>query len=351
MAGSTASEIEERTNLRPYTREMLEALMTDLGYRSFHGRQLHEWIWRKGLDDFSHATNLPASLRDLLSSEYKIERASVEEVVKSADGTIKVLFNMAGGTAVEGVLIPSSARVTACISSQAGCPLGCTFCATGLAGFSRNLNFCEIYDQAWLLNSMAIEQFGRNISNIVLMGMGEPLLNPDAVIEAVKMISDSSGMSMSPGRITVSTVGIPEGIITIAEKLPEVVLALSLHTVDERIRSELMPVNKIYPLKDVSQALQRYHSITGNRISIEYLLLYRLNDNKDDALALAAWCRSFPVKVNLIPYNPTGKKYRNSESAEIFKEILEGKNMVVTIRRSRGGDIDAACGQLASKRS
>lgn len=241
--------------------------------------------------------------------------------------------------------------MTACISSQVGCALRCSFCATGLSGFFRDLTPGEIYDQAKEINEDAIKRYGNHLSNIVLMGMGEPLLNFDSVLRAVNMITAEEGMGMSAKRITISTVGIPEGIARMAKELPAVHLAVSLHTVNDHLRSNLMPINQKFDLEILKASLKEYHKVTENRFSIEYLLLEGVNDSKSAANELAAWCRSFPVKINLIPYNNTETVYKNSPAAEMFKNVLEEKNMVVNIRRSRGEDIDAACGQLASKKS
>lgn len=338
-----------RIDLRNAGRKQLEEIAITCGHRPFNGRQLYEWIWKKNLTDFSDATNLPAALRAMLSERYVLNRAVVDRLAESVDGTIKFAFRLHDGNMVEGVLIPLGNRMTACISSQAGCALACSFCATGLGGYKRNLTAGEIYDQAWLINDDAMRRYGHHLSNIVLMGMGEPLLNFEAVKEAVIMVVSEDGMAMSPRRITISTVGIPDGIRAVAQELPMVKLAVSLHTVNDHLRSNLIPVNRKHSLSDVKAALVDYHAATGNRFSIEYLLLDGVNDSRSAALELAAWCRSFPVKINIIPYNKTGQPFTSSPAADMFKTVLEEKNMVVTIRRSRGDDIDAACGQLISK--
>ncbi len=348
-AGENTSLDGAVSDLRSADKVRLEQLVVALGFRSFQGRQLHEWIWKRNLSAFSMAGNLPKLLREQLEASYTLHKAVPMRFAESRDGTVKLLFQLHDGNRIEGVLIPSGQRMTACISSQVGCALGCSFCATGQSGFRRDLSPGEMYDQVWEINDEAIKRHGHRLSNIVLMGMGEPLLNFDAVKDAVAMITSSEGMGMSPSRITISTVGIPEGIRRMADELPAIHLAVSLHTVNDHLRSNLIPVNRKHGLAILREALIRYHEITGNRFSIEYLLLEGVNDSRSAALALAAWCRSFPVKINLIPYNRTGMQFRNSSAAESFKHVLDEKNMVVTIRRSRGQDIDAACGQLADR--
>lgn len=338
------------TDIRYATVKELEELAVQSGFRAYNGRQLFDWIWKKGIKDFHDAANLPKSFRDKLSENYTINRAMPIDSVKSRDGTEKIIFELFDDNIVEGVLIPARGRVTACISSQAGCALGCTFCATGHGGFHRNLSAGEIYDQAWSVNEIAKSKLSNHLSNIVFMGMGEPLLNYEAVEKAINMLTSSSGMNMSPKRITVSTIGIPDGIIKIANSLPKVNLAVSLHTVNDHLRSNLAPINKKYNLNTIKEALKQYHEISGNRISIEYLILEGVNDSRTAALNLAAWCRSFPVKINIIQYNRINAgNFKSSSSVDMFKAVLEEKNMVVTIRNSRGNDIDAACGQLINR--
>lgn len=348
--GQDSATGTQKNDLRSLDKQQLEALAVESGYKAFNGRQLFEWIWKRNLSDFADASNLPAAFREKLKMQYVLNKAVVSRVAESSDGTVKIAFSLHDGYLVEGVLIPSGTRMTACVSSQAGCALNCSFCATGQGGFFRNLTSGEIYDQAWLLSDEAEKRYGHSLSNIVMMGMGEPLLNYDAVKHSVDMIISEEGMAMSPRRITISTVGIPDGINRLAEDFPAVHLAVSLHTVNNHLRSNLIPVNRKHSLDDIKSALIDYHKTTGNRFSIEYLMLEGVNDSRRAALELAGWCRSFPVKVNLIPYNRTDQHYKTSRSTEMFRDALEEKNMVVNIRRSRGSDIDAACGQLVNRK-
>ena len=253
---------------------------------------------------------------------------------------------------VEGVLIPSDGRTTACISCQAGCPLACSFCATGQLGFNRNLSFHEIYDQVVLLNMQSKRLFGSSLTNIVYMGMGEPLLNYDQVLRSVEKITSETGLGISPQRITISSVGIPKMIMKMADDNVKFHFALSLHAANNEKRSRIIPVNKKYPLEELTEALKYYHQKTKKRFTIEYILFNDFNDGIQDARELAVFCKSFPVKINLIEYNSTQNTlFRKSQKARViaFKEFLETKNLVVNTRKSRGEDIAAACGQLALK--
>jgi 23S rRNA (adenine2503-C2)-methyltransferase len=250
------------------------------------------------------------------------------------------------------VFIPAKQRVTVCISSQVGCPLGCSFCATAAMGFIRNLHAYEIYQQVSLAYQLAQERHNVRLSNIVIMGMGEPLLNFDNVSQAVQLITSPQGLEMSPSRITLSTAGIPDAVKQLADSNLNIQLAISLHSADPRIRQELMPIAKTHSLQELSQAIQYYHSKTQERITLEYLLLDNINDSVSDAEKLARFCRPFPVKINLIEYNPNPfTAYRQSSEGRLadFIACLESKNMLVQVRRSRGKDIDAACGQLVGK--
>jgi len=252
---------------------------------------------------------------------------------------------------IEGVLIPSGKRNTACISTQVGCKINCTFCATGQLGYKRNLMYTEIYDQVIILNELALQKTGRSLSNIVMMGMGEPLLNYDSVKQAINYITGKVGLGMSPSRLTVSTVGIPEMIVKLADEQIKYNLALSLHSADNNKRKQLIPIAKKYSLNDLIVSLKYFYEHTHNRIIIEYLLLGDINDSTEDAEKLAKFCKNFPVKINLIGYNQViGLNFKKSSETNIkkFKELLEAKNLIVNYRRSRGDDINAACGQLAA---
>jgi 23S rRNA (adenine2503-C2)-methyltransferase len=252
----------------------------------------------------------------------------------------------------EGVLIPSDGRTTACISSQVGCPLNCSFCATGQLGYKRNLEFSEIYDQVVLLNKISEEVFKTALSNIVYMGMGEPLLNYGNIIQSLKKITAEEGLGISPQRITMSSVGIPEMIRKMGDDNLKIHFALSLHAADNEKRNKIIPLNKKFPIEHLTEALIYYHKKTKKRFTIEYILFDNFNDTIQDAQELARFCRSFPVKINLIEYNETNNTSFHKSRADkmiAFKEFLDKKNLVVNIRKSRGEDIAAACGQLALK--
>lgn len=341
---------KKKKDIRSYDLPRLTDYFSTIGAKPFHAKQLYNWLWVKGCSSFDAMTNLSTEVRQILNKQFSIEKAIPYQTVSSKDGTIKVQFRFHDEVMAEGVLIPSGKRMTACISSQAGCALGCKFCATGDLGFIRNLSTAEIIDQVHHLNALAEKHYEHHLTNIVFMGMGEPLLNYDAVVEAVNIITDPSIIGMSPKRITISTVGIPQAIEKLADDLPTVKLAISLHSADNDLRNYLIPVNKKYDLHQLTVALQRYHRKTGNRISIEYLLLNNINDTRNDAELLTEWTKSFPVKINLIPYNPVpGKNFTTSSNIEDFKSRLENKNLVVNVRVSRGNDIDAACGQLINR--
>jgi 23S rRNA (adenine2503-C2)-methyltransferase len=288
-------------------------------------------------------------------------QTKIDTEVVSSDKTIKFLFGLFDGEQIEGVLIPSQGRVTACLSSQVGCPLKCAFCATGMLGFTRHLRFWEIIDQYILMNRRAAEVFGTHISNIVLMGMGEPLLNYDNVWKAVEILTSPDGNELSPSRITLSTVGITEKIKKLADHGFKANLAVSLHSADHLKRSRLIPVNETNALQDLQEALRYYVEKTKQRITIEYLLLHNINDSLEDAEKLCRFCKAFPVKINIIEYNaiclsdvapqPNYQFYPSTpEKKTAFTAHLESKNLIVNVRQSRGKDIAAACGQLARNR-
>ena len=329
--------------------ELKEKLEIKQGYRI---KQIFEWLWKKDNDSFDDFTNLPKELREKLKEKYYIPKLEVTEIKEASDGTQKIAFTLSDNKIIEGVLIPSGNRVTACISSQVGCNVGCKFCATGKMGFFRNLSTGEIVFQVKKLNKLSEEFYGHKLTNIVFMGMGEPLLNYNNVIRASEIITKPEGIGMSPKRITLSTVGITDKIIQMAKDNVKFNLAVSLHSANEIIRTNLIPINKTHNLKKLQRAIFFFHKQTSNRITIEYLLMKNVNDNIEDAKELAVFCKAFPCKINLIEYNPVeGIPYQKPDNIKIeaFKALLESKNLIVNIRRSRGKDIDAACGQLATK--
>jgi 23S rRNA (adenine2503-C2)-methyltransferase len=318
----------------------------------FRAKQISEWVWKKNVDAFEQMSNLSLSLRASLVQTYSIFKPEIASQQQSKDGTLKLTLQLEDNHLIEMVLIPARERVTVCISLQVGCALGCAFCATGEMGFIRNLEMYEIYEQVVLARKLAQQKYNQSLSNIVMMGMGEPLLNFDNVYGAIVWMTSANGMAMSPARITLSTVGIAQGIKAWADKQTGVQLAVSLHSANNTKRQHLMPVTKTNSLASLSQALVYYHQTTRQRITLEYLLLADVNDSLQDAQQLALFCKRFPVKINLIAYNPSShSRFRASskERTEAFSAFLESKNMLVQMRQSRGKDIDAACGQLVTQ--
>lgn len=338
-------------DIRDISLAEIQQFLLENGEKPFRAKQIREWLWKKGIRNFDEMSNLSVALRDKLKAHFTFKTTSIKDEIESTDQTIKFLFQLHDGELIEGVLIPSQNRVTACLSSQAGCPLGCIFCATGSMGFKRNLHYAEIFDQFNLMNEKSVINFGREISNIVYMGMGEPLLNYENVMTSVDILTSPDGKALSPSRITLSTVGIVKGIRQLAHDRFKPGLAVSLHSADETVRRKLIPAAKNNSLEDLRKALEYFVEKSNERITFEYLLLQGINDSIKDAEKLAVYCRAFPVKINLIEYNNTGTGLQGSskENIEIFSEFLKAKNMIVNIRRSKGQDISAACGQLVRK--
>jgi 23S rRNA (adenine2503-C2)-methyltransferase len=330
----------------------IKTALEEWGEKPFRAKQIYEWLWKKGARAFGDMTNLSKALREKLNEHFVILPVEIHARQMSMDGTVKCAFKLHDGHLVEGVLIPAGDRMTACISSQVGCSLSCTFCATGFLKRERNLEASEIYDQVLLINQMAEETYERHLSNIVFMGMGEPLLNYKNVVEGINHITGEHGLGMSPQRITVSTAGIAKMIKKLAEDQPRVNLALSLHNAINEKRSEIMPINDTNNLDDLAEALEYWVDETGIRPTLEYCVINDVNDEPTEAEALVHFARKFPSKINLIEYNPIDlAPYEASpvEKLERFKSYLESKRLIVNVRRSRGKDIDAACGQLANK--
>jgi 23S rRNA (adenine2503-C2)-methyltransferase len=342
-----------KEDIRKKTKAELKAFFEQQGRKAFRAKQVFEWIWQKGAVSFDEMTNLSKADRELLGEYFVINSLSLKDEQRSRDGTIKCAFELHDGHLIESVLIPSAKRFTACISTQVGCQLNCSFCATARIPFKRNLEVGEIFDQVIYLNKLAERNYQGHLTNIVYMGMGEPLNNYENLIGSANIISSEEGLNYSPRRITVSTVGVPGKIKQLVNDNARFNLGVSLHTAIDEKRDKIIPVNKKYNLDQLKDALIYYHNKTGNRIIFEYLMLGGFNDSQRDAQALADYCRNFPVKVNLIEYNPIeGEQFQKStdQKMEAFKKFLESRNMVVTIRRSRGSDIDGACGQLAGKK-
>lgn len=315
-------------------------------------RQIFQWLWTKQISSFEEFTNLPKSLRQELNTRFYLPTLIIKRKQTAKDGTIKIAFELADEKIIEGVLIPEGNRVTACISSQVGCNVGCHFCATGKMGFLRNLSAGEIIFQVKKLNAIAKENYKNHLSNIVFMGMGEPLLNYQNVVRASTILTSKEGLAMSPQRITLSTVGIADKIVKLANENVKFNLAVSLHTASDKIRNTLIPINKSFPLPKLQEAIKYFHTKTGNRVTLEYLLMKNINDSEKDARMLTEFTKAFPCKINVIEYNPVeGFPFQRPEKERFdrFVSYLKSKNLIVMIRRSRGKDIDAACGQLATK--
>jgi len=330
----------------------IQQFVQSKGESAFRAKQIWEWLWKKNVSDFAAMSNLSAKLRTELAQSFSLYKLQIEEEHVSKDKSSKLALKLFDNQKIEMVFIPAKQRVTVCISSQVGCPLGCSFCATAAMGFVRNLQTYEIYQQVSLAQQLAQERYNVRLSNIVIMGMGEPLLNFDNVSQAIQLITSPQGLEMSPSRITLSSVGIPDGIKCLADSNLNVHLAISLHSADQRKRQELMPIAKTHSLQELSQAIQYYHRNTQQRITLEYVLLDDINDQVKDAEKLAVFCRQFPIKINIIEYNSNSfSNYRQASEDRLadFVAYLESKNMLVQIRRSRGKDIAAACGQLVNK--
>lgn len=348
----------QKPDIRQVSREELVRFFNQHHEKSFRGEQTYQWLWQKTCSSFDEMTNLSKPIRQLIADNYSFHIAEPGITKKSIDGTIKVGFQLHDGLLVEGVLIPGDGRYTACISSQVGCALGCHFCATGGMGFKRNLSYGEIFDQVVQLSKLAgnnqlpgTDPNARPLSNIVFMGMGEPFLNYSNVAESIEKLTGKEGLGMSPQRITVSSVGIPVMIKQMADDNPKYHFALSLHAATDNKRNQLIPYNLNHPLGVLIEALKYYSLKTKKRFTIEYILFGNLNDSLADARDLALFCKNFPVKINIIEYNPvsnTGYRPSDPEKMKAFTDYLEKCNLVVNIRRSRGRDIDAACGQLAA---
>ena len=322
------------------------------GEPTFRAKQIQEWLWKKGVTDFEQMTNLSAKLRQLLSQHFVIRPVALDKQQQSADGTIKSAFRLYDGNLIEGVLIPAADRMTACVSSQVGCSLTCKFCATGYMERKRNLDAAEIYDQVVAIRHQAETLYQQPLTNIVYMGMGEPLLNYASVLESIGYITSPEGLNMAPKRITVSTAGIAKMIKKLADDDVKFNLALSLHAANDEKRNQIMPINESNSLDNLKEALQYFYKKTGTRLTYEYIAFNKFNDTLQDARELLEFTKHVPCKVNIIEYNPIKEadfKNTTEDSLSKFANFLEQKGVIVNVRRSRGKDIDAACGQLANK--
>jgi 23S rRNA (adenine2503-C2)-methyltransferase len=332
--------------------ELLETFLA-MDEKKFRAQQVYEWLWQKDAASFEEMSNLPKELRARLQDEFFIDKIGLDDQQISEDKTIKCAFTTHDVQQVmEGVLIPTSSRMTACISSQVGCSLACTFCATGRLKLLKNLSAGEIVDQVVYLNKLSEKHHQIPLSNIVYMGMGEPLLNYKNVLRSIEIITSDRGLGMSPKRITVSTAGIAKMIRKLGDDEVKFNLALSLHAANDEKRNKIMEINESNNLDTLADSLKYFHEKTGSRVTFEYIIFKDFNDSIEDAADLARFCKNVPCKINIIEYNPIDDgefQQANLEKVNRFAEFLETRNLVVNIRRSRGKDIDAACGQLANK--
>ncbi|WP_338792800.1 23S rRNA (adenine(2503)-C(2))-methyltransferase RlmN [Bernardetia sp. MNP-M8] len=347
-------EIEnKKTDIRKLTLAEISEELQKLGEPKFRAKQIWQWLWEKSVTSFEQMTNLSQKLRETLQENFVINALTISEEQKSNDGTVKSSFRLYDGKIVEGVLIPVKDRMTACISSQVGCSLSCKFCATGYMGKKRNIEAAEIYDQVVAISKQAEENFNQSLSNIVYMGMGEPLMNYKNVLQSIDRLTSPDGLNMSPKRITVSTAGIAKFIKMLADDNVKFNLALSLHAANDEKRNEIMDINESNSLEVLAEALKYFYDKTGNRITYEYILFDDFNDSLKDADELYRFCKHVPCRVNIIEYNPIEEaeyKKPTEERIEKFAGYLIKRGVRTTVRRSRGKDIDAACGQLANKK-
>jgi 23S rRNA (adenine2503-C2)-methyltransferase len=339
-------------NLRNLTSGELSQQISDWGEPAFRAKQVEEWLWKKSVRDINDMTNLSKSLRAKLAEHYFIPAVTIHHSQFSSDGTIKNRLVLHDGHYVESVLIPTDKRLTVCVSSQVGCSLSCKFCATGYIPRKRNMDFDEIVDEVVLVNEQAMKHYGRPLTNIVFMGMGEPLLNYKNVLKAIEKITSPDCLGMSPRRITVSTAGVAKMIRQLGDDQVRFKLALSLHAANDAKRNEIMPINETNNLQALVDAMNHFYTMTKNEITFEYILFKDFNDSLKDADELVKIYRQVPADlVNIIEYNPIDAasfEKPDEATAEKFMKYLESKKVNARLRRSRGKDIDAACGQLAN---
>jgi 23S rRNA (adenine2503-C2)-methyltransferase len=341
-----------KQDIRKTSKEDLEAFFLANNEKKFRTKQVYEWFWKKSATSFDEMSNLSIQARQLLHDNYEINPATVDQTQLSSDGTIKTGFKLFDGNIVEGVLIPTKNRMTACISSQVGCSLSCKFCATGFLDRKRNLDAGEIYDQVVKIKQQADQNFSKPLTNIVYMGMGEPLLNYANVLKSVEYISSPAGLHLSPQRITVSTAGISKMIERLGDDNVRFNLAVSLHAADDDKRNLIMPINETNSLEVLKKALRYYFDKTKNDVTFEYIIFKGFNDQIEDAKKLIKFIKVVPSKINIIEYNSVeGVDYKRAdpEVTDRFRDFLEKNGVNARVRRSRGKDIDAACGQLANK--
>lgn len=341
-----------KKDIRNIPQEEIKRFFYENNLKEFRYRQLNEWLWKKGANSFDQMSSLSKNIRELLKTSFEFNSAKIDKEFLSNDGTIKYSMKLHDNKLIEGVLIPSKKRVTACVSSQVGCSLSCKFCATGTLKLSRNLTAGEIFDQVFKLNEESKKIHNRALTNIVFMGMGEPLLNYNSLLKAIEKITSKNGMDISPRRITVSTAGLAKQIKKLADDNVKFNLAISLHSAKDKVRSEIMPINNSINLNDLKDAVSYFYEKTKNRVTYEYILFKNLNDDLDSARILSNFCKISPCKVNLIEYNKVDDLVfdkSTSKNTEKFIQFLISKNIIVNLRKSKGKDIDAACGQLVNK--
>ncbi|MGB2467158.1 MAG: 23S rRNA (adenine(2503)-C(2))-methyltransferase RlmN [Crocinitomicaceae bacterium] len=341
-----------RKLIREQTVEELAEYLKSNNFPSFRAKQIMDWLWKKNVGSFEEMKNIGKNLQEFLNSNFIIDKVSLKDQQISKDKTIKCAFEVDKNSIVEGVLIPTKKRMTACISSQVGCSLACTFCATGRLKLLRNLSAGEIYDQVFHLKNEANSQYQKSLSNIVYMGMGEPLLNYKNVLSSINWICSEEGLGMSPKRITLSTAGISKMIKKLGDDEVRFNLALSLHAANDEKRNKIMEINESNNLNSLRDALTYFYEKTKSRVTFEYIIFDGFNDELSDARELAEFAKCVPCKINIIEYNPIdGEPFKQAQEDKVnqFALFLESLNMIVNVRRSRGKDIDAACGQLANK--
>ena len=344
----------QKANIRTLSLEEIKTFYTEKGDKPFRAKQVYEWLWQKSACSFEEMSNLTKATRELLNENFVINAVKIAASQISKDRTIKNIFRLYDGNIVEGVLIPTYSRMTACISSQVGCSLTCSFCATGRLERLRNLDADEIYDQVAILRKQAEEKYNIPLSNIVYMGMGEPLLNYKNVLESVEKITSPQGLGMSPQRITVSTAGIAKMIKKLGDDKVKFNFALSLHAANDEKRNKIMSINEQNSLHSLADSLRHFYEKTGTRVTYEYIVFKDFNDDITDAIDLEKFSRVVPSKVNIIEYNPIGdSEFHQTTDTRLKKFVgyLESRKVIVNVRRSRGKDIDAACGQLANKKN
>ncbi|KXK23538.1 MAG: 23S rRNA m(2)A-2503 methyltransferase [Bacteroidetes bacterium OLB12] len=341
-----------KRDIRKLKLDELKAFFVEKGDKAFRAQQVYEWLWKKSAKDFDQMTNISLETREMLKTNFVINHIKVDNMQRSADGTIKNAVTLHDGLVVESVLIPTDKRITACVSSQVGCSLACKFCATARLKRQRNLSVDEIYDQVAAIREQSELFFGRPLTNIVFMGMGEPLLNYTNVMAAIEKITSPKGLNMASRRITVSTVGVAKMIKKMADDNPKFNLAVSLHAALNETRSSIMPINDTNSLEELAEALQYWYQKTKSKVTYEYVVWKGINDTPEHAQALLRFAKLVPSKVNLIEYNPIDDgAFQQADDAvlDMYMDLLEKNGITTRIRKSRGKDIDAACGQLANK--